>query len=78
MDRCVTKFARFNQNMMKSYVDVQTKINTRRLEEAELAAKQLEQHQQEERIKEQLKEKEVIGNVTVFTPANNTPDNLTL
>lgn len=64
--------------MMKSYVDVQTKINTRRLEEAELAAKQLEQQQQEERIKEQLKEKEVIGNVAVFTPANNTPENLTL
>lgn len=78
MDRCVTKFARFNQNMMKSYVDVQTKINTRRLEEAELAAKQLEQQQQEERIKEQLKEKEVIGNVAVLTPPNTTPDNLTL
>lgn len=78
MDRCVTKFARFNQNMMKSYVDVQTKINTRRLEEAELAAKQLEQQQQEERIKEQLKEKEVIGNVAVLTPPNTTQENLTL
>ncbi|TDG41966.1 hypothetical protein AWZ03_011612 [Drosophila navojoa] len=68
VDRCVTKFARFNQNMMKSYVDVQTKINAKRMEEVEQQnAKQLEQQQQEERIKEQLKEKEV--SVAVLTPA---------
>lgn len=78
MDRCVTKFARFNQNMMKSYVDVQTKINARRIEEAELAAKQMEQQQQEERIKEQLHEKEVIGNVAVLTPPNNSPGKLAM
>ncbi|XP_034489966.1 mitochondrial import inner membrane translocase subunit Tim10B [Drosophila innubila] len=59
VDRCVTKFARFNQNMMKSYVDVQTKINAKRMEEAEQLAKKLEQQQQEDLIKEQLKEKEV-------------------
>lgn len=78
MDRCVTKFARFNQNMMKSYVDVQTKINARRIEEAELAAKQMEQQQQEERIKEQIHEKEVIGNVSVLTPPNNSPGKLAM
>lgn len=67
----MTKFARFNQNMMKSYVDVQTKINAKRMEEVELQnAKQLEQQQQEERIKEQLKEKETTG--TVLTPAATT------
>ncbi|XP_030568512.1 mitochondrial import inner membrane translocase subunit Tim10B [Drosophila novamexicana] len=71
VDRCVTKFARFNQNMMKSYVDVQTKINAKRMEEVEQNAKQLEQQQQEERIKEQLKEKEVAAAAAtaVLTPA---------
>lgn len=54
--------------MMKSYVDVQTKINAKRMEEVEQQnAKQLEQQQQEERIKQQLKEKEAA--VAVLTPS---------
>ncbi|XP_062141577.1 mitochondrial import inner membrane translocase subunit Tim10B [Drosophila sulfurigaster albostrigata] len=48
VDRCVTKFARFNQSMMKSYVDVQTKINAKRMEEAEQAAKLIAEQQQKE------------------------------
>ncbi|ALC49548.1 Tim9b, partial [Drosophila busckii] len=79
VDRCVTKFARFNQNMMKVYVDVQTKINAKRMEEAEDAAKKLEQQQQEERIKESLKQKEVTSaTASVLTPADNTSGNLTM
>ncbi|KAL7744517.1 hypothetical protein ACLKA6_017040 [Drosophila palustris] len=70
VDRCVTKFARFNQNMMKSYVDVQTKINAKRMEEAEQLAKKLDQQQQEDLIKEQLKEKE--KEVTILTPRETT------
>lgn len=37
VDKCVTKFARFNQSMMKVYVDVQTDINNRRAQELETA-----------------------------------------
>ncbi|KAH8387906.1 hypothetical protein KR093_010294 [Drosophila rubida] len=72
VDRCVTKFARFNQSMMKSYVDVQTKINAKRMEEAEQAAKL----QQEAQLKEQLnqQEKEVLTSAVLTTP----PGKLTL
>lgn len=38
VDKCVTKFARFNQSMMKVYVEVQTDINNRRNQELEAAA----------------------------------------
>ncbi|CAD6991686.1 mitochondrial import inner membrane translocase subunit Tim10B [Ceratitis capitata] len=43
IDRCVTKFARFNQKMMNVYVEVQSEINQRRMEELEANQKQLEQ-----------------------------------
>ena len=43
MERCVNKFARFNQSMMSTYVEVQTEINQKRLLEAEqLTAAQTE------------------------------------
>ncbi|XP_030373656.1 mitochondrial import inner membrane translocase subunit Tim10B [Scaptodrosophila lebanonensis] len=68
VDRCVTKFARFNQNMMKVYVDVQTTINNKRMEELEENAKKLEQQQQEERQKELQKQQELAA-TSVLTPA---------
>ncbi|XP_055902609.1 mitochondrial import inner membrane translocase subunit Tim10B [Eupeodes corollae] len=40
VDKCVTKFARFNQSMMSVYVEVQTDINFRRNQELEAATKQ--------------------------------------
>ncbi|KAH8354821.1 hypothetical protein KR084_009135, partial [Drosophila pseudotakahashii] len=61
VDRCVTKFARFNQNMMKVYVDVQTTINAKRLEEVEENARKVEQQQKEQRLKE-------VATTTVLTP----------
>lgn len=38
VDKCVNKFARFNQKMMSVYVEVQTDINAKRMQEAELVA----------------------------------------
>ncbi|XP_016936723.1 mitochondrial import inner membrane translocase subunit Tim10B [Drosophila suzukii] len=64
VDRCVTKFARFNQNMMKVYVDVQTTINAKRLEEVEENARKAEQLQKEQE-KQRLKE---AAATTVLTP----------
>ncbi|XP_016995328.1 mitochondrial import inner membrane translocase subunit Tim10B [Drosophila takahashii] len=63
VDRCVTKFARFNQNMMKVYVDVQTTINAKRVEEVEENARKLEQQQKEQRLKEAA-----AATTTVLTP----------
>ncbi|KAI8129359.1 Mitochondrial import inner membrane translocase subunit Tim10B [Lucilia cuprina] len=44
VNRCVNKFAQFNQSMMKVYVEVQTSINTKRMQELE----QQQQQQQEQ------------------------------
>ncbi|KAL5276921.1 TIMM10B family protein [Megaselia abdita] len=38
VDKCVNKFARFNQKMMSVYVEVQTNINAKRMQEAEAVA----------------------------------------
>ncbi|XP_067646061.1 mitochondrial import inner membrane translocase subunit Tim10B [Eurosta solidaginis] len=43
IDRCVNKFARFNQEMMNVYVEVQSDINQKRMQEIEANQKQLEQ-----------------------------------
>ncbi|XP_011203047.2 mitochondrial import inner membrane translocase subunit Tim10B [Bactrocera dorsalis] len=43
IDRCVTKFARFNQKMMNVYVEVQTDINQKRIKELETTQKQGDQ-----------------------------------
>ncbi|XP_017483449.1 PREDICTED: mitochondrial import inner membrane translocase subunit Tim10B [Rhagoletis zephyria] len=45
IDRCVVKFARFNQKMMNVYVEVQSDINQKRMQEIEANQKQLEQPQ---------------------------------
>lgn len=44
VNRCVNKFAQFNQSMMKVYVEVQTDINTKRMKEME----ELQQQKQEQ------------------------------
>lgn len=76
VDRCVTKFARFNQNMMKVYVDVQTTINAKRMEEVEENARKAEQQQREERQREEQRLKEA-GSTSVLTPVPaNTAGNL--
>ncbi|EDW56180.1 mitochondrial import inner membrane translocase subunit Tim10B isoform X1 [Drosophila sechellia] len=67
VDRCVTKFARFNQNMMKVYVDVQTTINAKRMEEMEEDARKAEQ-QQREQEKERLKEAAATAVLTPVQP----------
>lgn len=67
VDRCVTKFARFNQNMMKVYVDVQTTINAKRMEEMEENARKAEQ-QQREQEKERLKEAAATAVLTPVQP----------
>ncbi|XP_002133664.1 mitochondrial import inner membrane translocase subunit Tim10B [Drosophila pseudoobscura] len=78
VDRCVTKFARFNQNIMKVYVDAQTKINTRRMQEVEENARKLEQQQKEDRQKEEQTQKEAsAAGPSVLTPIPpNAPGNL--
>ncbi|XP_036233151.2 mitochondrial import inner membrane translocase subunit Tim10B [Bactrocera oleae] len=43
IDKCVTKFARFNQKMMNVYVEVQTDINQKRIQELETTQKQVDQ-----------------------------------
>ncbi|XP_053957815.1 mitochondrial import inner membrane translocase subunit Tim10B [Anastrepha ludens] len=45
IDRCVVKFARFNQKMMNVYVEVQSDINQKRIQELEANQKQLSQGQ---------------------------------
>ncbi|EDX02112.1 mitochondrial import inner membrane translocase subunit Tim10B [Drosophila teissieri] len=67
VDRCVTKFARFNQNMMKVYVDVQTTINAKRMEEVEENARKAEQLQKEQE-KERLKEAAATAVLTPVQP----------
>lgn len=67
MDRCVTKFARFNQNMMTFYVDVQTTMNAKRMEEVEEKARIAEQQQKEERQREDQRLKELAA-TAVLTP----------
>ncbi|XP_034664025.1 mitochondrial import inner membrane translocase subunit Tim10B [Drosophila subobscura] len=69
VDRCVTKFARFNQSMMKVYVDVQTTINTKRMQEVEENARKLEQQRKEDRQKEeQIQREAVTAGTSVLTP----------
>ncbi|XP_017034931.1 mitochondrial import inner membrane translocase subunit Tim10B [Drosophila kikkawai] len=51
VDRCVTKFARFNQNMMNFYVEVQTSLNAKRMKEEEERAK-IAAQQEDQRLKE--------------------------
>ncbi|EDV46722.1 mitochondrial import inner membrane translocase subunit Tim10B [Drosophila erecta] len=67
VDRCATKFARFNQNMMKVYVDVQSTINAKRVEEVEKNARKAEQ-QQKEQEKERLKEAAATAVLTPVQP----------
>lgn len=43
----MNKFARFNQEMMKVYVEVQTDINRKRMVEMEEGQKLLEEKQQQ-------------------------------
>ncbi|KAL9871458.1 mitochondrial import inner membrane translocase subunit Tim10B [Glossina fuscipes] len=43
VNHCVNKFARFNQAMMKVYVEVQTQLNQKRLKELEEQQKLLDQ-----------------------------------
>ncbi|XP_075146456.1 translocase of inner membrane 9b [Haematobia irritans] len=47
VSRCVNKFALFNQNMMKVYVEVQSEINQRRMQELEENQKIIQQNQQQ-------------------------------
>ncbi|XP_013117134.1 mitochondrial import inner membrane translocase subunit Tim10B [Stomoxys calcitrans] len=47
VSRCVNKFALFNQNMMKVYVEVQSEINQRRMQELEEGQKLIQQNQQQ-------------------------------
>ncbi|XP_052855561.1 mitochondrial import inner membrane translocase subunit Tim10B [Drosophila gunungcola] len=68
VDRCVTKFARFNQNMMKVYVDVQTTINAKRMEEVEENARKAQQQQQKEQEKEQEQRLKEAAATTILTP----------
>ncbi|KAH8265213.1 hypothetical protein KR038_001445 [Drosophila bunnanda] len=68
VDRCVTKFARFNQAMMAFYVDVQTTMNAKRMEEMEEKARIAEQQQRKESQREEPRLKEVTPTV-VLTPA---------
>ncbi|KAM7362944.1 translocase of inner membrane 9b [Cochliomyia hominivorax] len=44
VNRCVNKFAQFNQTMMQVYVEVQTNINVKRMQELE----SLQKEQQEQ------------------------------
>ena len=46
LNRCVNKFAQFNQTMMKVYVEVQTEINTKRMQELQEQQTLLQQNQQ--------------------------------
>ncbi|EDW82569.1 uncharacterized protein Dwil_GK25064 [Drosophila willistoni] len=66
VDRCVTKFARFNENMMKVYVDVQTTINAKRVKEMEEQAAILEKQQQEERKRQ--------SETAILTPVSPSPN----
>ncbi|XP_020803405.1 mitochondrial import inner membrane translocase subunit Tim10B [Drosophila serrata] len=78
VDRCVTKFARFNQNMMNFYVEVQTTINAKRMEEVEEKARVAAQQQKEERHKEEQRLKELAA-TAVLTPVSPTaPGNLSI
>ncbi|KAH8346903.1 hypothetical protein KR059_002016 [Drosophila kikkawai] len=70
LDRCVTKFARFNQYMMAFYVDAQTTINAKRMEEIEEKSRIAEQqHKERQREEQTLKE---LAPTAVLTPVPHT------
>ncbi|XP_061398590.1 mitochondrial import inner membrane translocase subunit Tim10B [Musca vetustissima] len=48
VNRCVNKFALFNQNMMKVYVEVQSEINQKRMQEIEEGQKVIQQNQEQQ------------------------------
>ncbi|KAH8248331.1 hypothetical protein KR032_000809 [Drosophila birchii] len=68
VDRCVTKFARFNQSMMAFYVDVQTNINAKRMEEMKEKTRTAEQQQQKECQREEQRMKD-LAPTAVLIPA---------
>ncbi|XP_005188130.2 mitochondrial import inner membrane translocase subunit Tim10B [Musca domestica] len=53
VNRCVNKFALFNQNMMKVYVEVQSEINQKRLQEIEEGQKVIQQNQEQQQQAQQ-------------------------
>lgn len=48
VSHCVNKFALFNQNMMKVYVEVQSEINQKRMQELEEGQKLIQENQQQQ------------------------------
>uniref|UniRef100_A0A1I8N549 Mitochondrial import inner membrane translocase subunit n=1 Tax=Musca domestica TaxID=7370 RepID=A0A1I8N549_MUSDO len=56
VNRCVNKFALFNQNMMKVYVEVQSEINQKRMQEIEEGQKVIQQNQEQQQQQQQAQQ----------------------